>query len=98
MTRQLGGQSQLDRAAVTETGHDQDALSQQERGTVEHGAASLGPRVERGGIDHERRRSVAPQELTPGDEDRFARRTALGEASLLHVLQPLQRRHLPGSS
>ena len=95
---QLGRQAQLDGAAVTQTGPDQDPLGQQRWRPVEHGDAALGPGVQPGGVDHQRRGSVAAQELTPGHIDRFAGRAALGQPGLLHVLQPLQGAHLPGSA
>ncbi len=92
MARQLGRQAQLDLAAVAQADRDQHALGQQPGSAIENGGCAACPYVEAGRVDHQRRRPVAAQELAPGEIDRFAGATALGQARRLHALQPLHGR------
>ena len=96
VTVQVGREAQLDLAAVAQAGGDQHPLDEQPRRAIEHRGRAAGAHIEPGGIDHQYRRADAAQERAPGQIDRLARTAALRQARLLHALQPLQRRQLPG--
>ena len=96
VTVQLGREAQLDLAAVAQASGDQHPLDQQPRSAIEDRSGAAGAHIEAGGIDHQHRRADAAQKPAPGQIDRLARTAALRKARLLHALQPLQRRQLPG--
>ena len=92
MSMEFGGQAQFDLVAVAQSSSDQYAFGEKPGRAVEHRPGTMRACIQLRRVDHQHRRTVAAQELTPGEMDRLAAGPAFGKTRLLQHLESFEGR------